>query len=110
MGNILENIKAIRQEKGIGQEVMAERLEMTQAGYAFWENGKRELSYNNLLRIAKALGYEGDDVINIITYPNVYVKKNSLMNTNEKVSVTFEVDPQKRDYLLRLVMGDKIKG
>ena len=63
-----------------------------------------------MLRIAKALGYEGDDVINIITYPNVYVKKNSLMNTNEKVSVTFEVDPQKRDYLLRLVMGDKIKG
>ena len=106
---MLENIKAIRQKKGIGQEVMAERLDMTQAGYAFWESGKRELSYNNLLRIAKILGYEGNDVINIITYPDVYVKKDSLASTTEKVSVTFEVDPQKRDYLLRLVMGEKIK-
>lgn len=103
MNNILDNIKAIRQKKGYGQEYMAEQLQMTQAGYALWEKGSRDLSYNNLLRIARVLEYS---VIDIITYPIKYIDPTTLPTEQEKVSVTFEVDPRQRDYLLHLVLGD----
>ncbi len=102
MGNILDNIKEIRKGKGYGQEYMALKLEMTQAGYALWEKGDRELTYNNLLKIASILEV---DVIDIITYPKKFVDISTISAKQEKVSVTFEVDPQKRDYLLRLVTG-----
>lgn len=105
---ILSNIRDIRMKKGYGQEYMANKLNVSQAAYSYWEKGARELSYNTLLSIAEVLGYSGNDVINIITYPEIYVRQQS--NTQEKVSVTFEVDPQKRDYLLRLVMGEKMKN
>ena len=103
MGNILENIKEIRKEKGYGQEYMALQLEMSQAGYALWEKGERELTYNNLSRIADILNVP---VIDIITYPQKFVDVSTIPTKQEKVSVTFEVDPQKRDYLLRLVTGE----
>ena len=76
---------------------------MSQAGYAHWESGKRELTYNNLLEMAKILDVS---VIDIITYPQKFVDVSTIPTKQEKVSVTFEVDPQKRDYLLRLVTGD----
>ncbi len=106
MNNILENIKSIRQKNGYGQEYMAERLGMSQAGYALWEKGSRDLSYNNLLRIAEILGCS---VIDIITYPKKYVDPTTLPSEHEKVCITFEVNPQQRDYLLHLVMEDQQK-
>lgn len=102
MDNLLDNIKTIRQEKGYGQEYMAERLGMSQAGYALWEKGARELTYNNLLKIAQILEYS---VIDIITYPKRYIDSATIPSEHERVSVTFEVDPKQRDYLLHLVMG-----
>lgn len=106
MGNILKNIKEIRKERGYGQEYMAFKLEMSQAGYALWEKGERELTYNNLSRIADVLNVP---VIDIITYPKRFVDISTIPLKQEKVSVTFEVDPQQRDYLLHLVMGDAPK-
>lgn len=105
--NILDNIKEIRLSKGYGQEYMAAQLNVTQACYANWEKGKRELTYNNLLKIARCMGI---DIVDIITHnkpkPNIDMQTVPI-KTNEKVSITFEVDPQQRDYLLHLVMGDK---
>lgn len=99
--NILNNIKEIRAAKGYGQEYIATQLQMTQAGYAMWENGKRELSYNNLLKIADVLEC---DVIELITYPKKMLDPDDLSNTPaKKVSITFEVDPQERDHLLKMV-------
>ena len=103
MNNILENIKAIRLEKSVKQSVMADYLSVTQAGYSAWENGSRELTYNNLLKIGEILDVS---VIDIITYPKKYVDS-STINASERISITFEVSPDKRDYLLKLVTGDK---
>lgn len=104
--DILGNIKEIRLSMGFGQEYMATKLGVTQACYANWENGKRELTYNNLLRISKCLEC---DVVDIITHnwQNDSTEKPKA-HVNEKVSITFEVDPHQRDYLLHLVMGDKL--
>lgn len=99
--NILDNIKAIRAEKGFGQEYMATQLGITQAGYALWEKGRRDLTYNNLLKVAEVLKC---DVVELITYPKKMIDPESLPPTTEKkVSITFEVDPQERDHLLKMV-------
>lgn len=104
--NILANIKEIRLSKGYSQEYMAERMEVSQAGYANWEKGKRDLSYNTLLSISEALGV---DVVDIIAWKSPKARTSDTANVNEKVCITFEVDPQQRDYLLRLVMGENVK-
>ncbi|MDY0140497.1 MAG: hypothetical protein RBR97_01225 [Bacteroidales bacterium] len=49
--------------------------------------------------VAKGLGFS---LIDIITYPKKYVDIDSI-NTPERISVTFEVSPDKRDFLLNLV-------
>lgn len=101
---ILTNIKEIRLSKNLGQEYLSNKIGVTQAAYSNWEKGIRELSYKNMLKIADVLECT---VMDIITYPNTPEPK--IKKSPDKVCVTFEVDPQKRDYLLRLVMGEKIK-
>lgn len=101
---ILSNIKEIRLSKNLGQEWISEKIGITQAAYSNWEKGTRDLSYKNLLKIADALECSVMDIITHPNYTDIQINK-----TVEKVCVTFEVDPQKRDYLLQLVMGEKIK-
>lgn len=103
INRILSNIKEIRLSKNIGQEWISEKLGISQAAYSNWEKGIRDLSYKNLLKIADVLECNVMDIITYPNYPDTHISK------SEKVCVTFEVDPQKRDYLLRLVMGEKIK-
>lgn len=100
--NILTNVREIRLSKGLSQEYMAEQLGVSQAGYANWEKGKRDLSYNNLVRISDIMEV---DIVDIITWKAPAGTTAPAAKINEKVSITFEVDPQQRDYLLRLVMG-----
>ena len=103
MKDILKNIREKRVELNYSQEYMADELDMTQAAYSNWEKGARELTYNNLLRIADVFGCS---VIDIITYPKKYVDAETITRDKEdKVSITFEVSPSKRDYLLHLVMN-----
>jgi hypothetical protein len=50
------------------------------------------------------------EVIDLFTWPKKYVDEKSVLEKvqkRDKVCVSFEVDPDERDYLLRLVMKDK---
>jgi len=104
MSNILENIEAIRKKEGIKQAVIAEAMGVSQSAYSNYVTRSSDIYYERLSQIANILNVP---VIDIITYPKVYVDKDSIPDQSEKVSVTFEVSPDKRDYLLKLVMGDK---
>lgn len=96
---VVENIKSIRLDKGIIQEVLADALDFDVANYSRIENGKQELRVSQLEIIAKTLRVE---VIDLFTYPKIYVDKESISNA-DRISVTFEVSPDKRDILLNLV-------
>lgn len=98
MEKVVENIKAMRLEKGINQEVIADALNFEIANWSRIENGKQELRVSQLEKIANVLHCE---VIDLFTYPEKYVKKGE--NEGERISVTFEVSPDKRDMLLKLV-------
>ncbi len=101
MENVVENIKQIRLEKSISQQIIADALSVDVSAVSNIENGKRELRVSELAKIAKALRV---DVIDLFTYPKHYVEATQNGRDRERVSVTFEVDPEQRDYLLHLVM------
>ncbi len=51
-----QRIKSVRLQRNLTQEYIAEKLNMTPAGYGKIENDKVEISITNLKKIASALG------------------------------------------------------
>lgn len=97
--NILANIKSMRIDKRINQEEIADALGFDVANYSRIENGKQDLKVKQLEIIANVLHCT---VIDLFTYPKKYVDKDGVPQS-ERISVTFEVSPDKRDVLLSLV-------
>lgn len=54
--NIGERMKQIREEKGLTQNEVAQRAGVTAASLSRWENEEREPTFQNVQRIAQALG------------------------------------------------------
>lgn len=107
MSNIHENIRAIRLEKGYGQESMAQKLEMSQGAYSNWERDARKLTYNNLEKIADIFGCS---VIDIITYPNKWapIKNSDQEEMTEPLEAILQIrlKRDKREQVLKLVFGE----
>ena len=72
MNNIVSNIEEIRKKKGIKQEVLAEKLGISQPTYSGYLTRNKDLKYQQILDIADKLDVS---VISIITYPDEYVLK-----------------------------------
>lgn len=51
-----QRIRELRNEKGMSQEKFALSIEMDRTYYASVENGKRNISLNNIEKIAKGFG------------------------------------------------------
>lgn len=100
---VSENIKKILSDKGFTQAMLAEALGKDNATISRILNETQELRLSEIENIAKALGVS---VIDLFTYPKQYVDKQTLPNA-DKVMVTFEVSPEKRDELLNMVIKDK---
>lgn len=63
-----ERVKARRKELGLTQVQMAERLGMTQSGYAQIEMGRYEPGLNQMVRVAIALESSLHDLIPVGTF------------------------------------------
>lgn len=48
-----ERLKELRQEKGIGQVELSERLNMSKGIISLWENGLREPTMSSLIALAQ---------------------------------------------------------
>lgn len=96
---VVENLNNIMKDKGLSKIEFANLCEFPEPKWNKISNGKQELSLWELSKIASSLKMPVQD---IITYPDKYVKLED-GNTGERVSITFEVSPDKRDMLLRLV-------
>lgn len=101
--DIIKNIKLLRTQKSISQEAIADALHLDGSVISNIESGKRELKVRELEVIAECLGV---NVIDLFTYPKKYIDSELTQSESEKVCVTFEVSPDKRDYLLKLVLGE----
>lgn len=61
--NIGNNIKKLRELKGLTQENMAEELKMSTNGYGKIERGETEVTVNKLEKISEVLGMSINDVL-----------------------------------------------
>lgn len=66
--------------------------------------GKRELTYNNLLRIAEVLV---ESVINVISYPNEYILQSDNDKCSAKIVLQIKIDQDKTAQVLQLVFGER---
>ena len=63
MEKILENIEAIRKQKGIKQEVIADALGIGQSAYSNYINRESDITWSRLLQICNILEVDVIDVI-----------------------------------------------
>ncbi len=104
--DILKNITQIRKAKGFTQQYVAENIGMKQAGYGLIETGERNLQYDVLLQIAVVFDM---DVVDIITYPEVYKKAKGSISVSPRVTLQIDIDQVdiKAD-VIKLAFGDRI--
>lgn len=50
-----DNIKRLRKNKGLTQQEIADLVHVNRVTYTNWEKGKREPSYENLVKLADLL-------------------------------------------------------
>lgn len=98
--DIIKNIEEIRKSKAINQQVIADALGVDVAVISNIENRKRELKVSELEIISNALGV---DVLYLFTYPKVFIDRDLVKENADRISITFEVSPDKREHLLKLV-------
>jgi len=104
MKNILENIEAIRKEKGLNQAVVAEALGVKQPAYSNYITRNSDIYFNRLSQIADALGVS---VIDIITYPDIYIKKEDIIREQPIEAVLqIKLQADKKEQVLKLVFGE----
>ena len=51
--DLAEHLKTLRKQAKMTQAQVAKAIEISQQGYAYWEQGKKRPSYDNLVKIAK---------------------------------------------------------
>jgi transcriptional regulator with XRE-family HTH domain len=103
---ILNNIVSIRKNKGFSQEYMANELKMEQSNYGKIERKAVKLTVNQLEKISEIFNLR---IIDIITYPSMYVDPINYKNENvETVRATLQIEltKEKKEQVLKLVFGD----
>ena len=75
MKKILENIEAIRREKGFSQEYMATKLKIKQPAYSRYFQVQDDMKLSLLEQIADILGVS---IVDIATYPVKYVPEDQM--------------------------------
>ena len=60
-----ENLKALRQEKNIGQVELAKNIGVSKGIISLWENGLREPNMSSLIALAKFFGVSIDYLVGI---------------------------------------------
>lgn len=81
MIDIQKNIEAIRKEKGIKQEELARRLNITQGGYSHYVARNLDIPFFRIQLIAEALKVS---VVDIIGYPETYIAKSQIPSECEE--------------------------
>lgn len=101
--DIHKNIKEIREQKAINQQVIADALNVDIAVVSRIERGTRPLKVTELEIIANALR---TSVIDLITYPKKYIEKDTTQDEPLEAILQIRLSKDKKDQVLKLVFGD----
>lgn len=56
-------LKEIRKQNGLSAEALAKEIGVTQAAVANWENNRRSMNVETLIRLAEVLGCTPNDLL-----------------------------------------------
>ncbi|MDO8525445.1 MAG: response regulator [Candidatus Omnitrophota bacterium] len=84
--NFGENIKHVREEKGLSQEELSRKLNVAQSTIGMWESGKRTPKLNELNRLAGILKITVNRLIGQPKETKIEVIKNELYIDGERIS------------------------
>ena len=62
---VAERIRALRAEKGIGQNQLAQDIEVSNASISYWENAKQEPSAQAVYKLARYFDVTADYILGI---------------------------------------------
>lgn len=102
MKKLVENIIALRKKYGYNQSVIAEAIGCDTSNWSKVEQGRQSVQIDDLEKIANCFNLR---VIDLFTFPDKYVLEPD--NVQEKVTVTFEISPEKHEQLMSLVIADR---
>ncbi len=60
-------LKEIRKQNGLSAEALAKEIGVTQAAVANWENNRRSMNVETLIRLAEVLGCTPNDLLGFET-------------------------------------------
>lgn len=60
-----ENLKNVREQKGMSQKDVAEKIGVAKSTYSLYESGKREPNVQTIKKIADVLNVSADDLLGI---------------------------------------------
>lgn len=97
-----QNIKKIREEKGMTQQQIAELIHMHRSNYSKIESGQREISVDALNKIAKYFGMTIDQIVNFdgAIPQEITVEDKTLM---EQVKLIQELEPEEKNMVFKMV-------
>ena len=102
--NLAGNIKEIRLQKSINQQVIADALNVDVASVSNLENGKREIRFREIEKIANVLGVS---VVDLITYPKKYVEVKENEDQDVEAVLMIKLKESKKRLILKSILGDE---
>lgn len=100
--NTGQNIKRIREEKGMTQQQVAELINMHRSNYSKIESGQREISVDALNKVARYFGMTIDQIVNFdgAVPQEITVEDKTLM---EQVKMIQELEPDEKSMVFKMV-------
>lgn len=98
-----EAIREIRLSKSINQQVIADLLDVDVAVISNIERGKRDLKISEIEKISNLFSMP---LVDLITYPDVYVKKDSEKEEALEAILQIKLRKDKKEKVLRDILGD----
>lgn len=100
---IINNLRKIMNDRGLTQVVMAEFADTSPSQFSKILNGSVQLSLLQLSNIARGLSMSE---IDLITYPEKYVKSDKLTDEPVEAVLQIKLKKDKKDQVLKLVFGE----
>lgn len=100
---LAENIRNILKDRGLKQSDIAESPFLSETIISKTLNGSRKMTADDIANFAKVLSIRE---IDILTYPDVYVKKEYSQSDPIEAILQIKLKKDKKDQVLKLVFGD----
>ena len=86
MKNYKERLRELREDRDLSQREIAELLNCTQTAYGKWENGKRDIKIDDLIKLAKFYNVSLDYIAGLTNEPTAKWSSKNITITNNKNS------------------------